>query len=360
MSRWRAPVTVLALVLALVVGARVAAAAPLALPVVVERDGLQVRAAAGLERQARWLAERADRDLDRIARDLEGLPRPATIELRLVVDTADLSSVAPPGHGAPRWAAGVAFPEAGVIALALRRGGQLHDLGKTLTHELAHLALGAAVPSAPRWLHEGFAWQQAPEFSFDRLETLAGLAWFGGVRPLDELEVGFPAAEAPASRAYAQSYDFVGFLATRGRWPDADDDGDRYPFRYFLRALARGASLDEAAHEAYGVPMDDLFDEWRSSLTRRYMLIPASVFASFLWVLAAFLLVLGWWRRRRRSKAQLAVWDAEEDAAAARRAAAARVMAPAPTIVDRAVLDDDGLEDAPREDDDRWDPRSVN
>ena len=314
----------------------------LALPVVVDRGSIHVRAAAGLERQARRLADRAARDLARIAADLDGLPHPATVEIRLVEQTSQLSAVSPPGRGAPRWAAGVAFPDVGVVALALRRGGQMHDVDKTLAHELAHLALGAAIPDAPRWLHEGFAWQQAPDLDLGRLETLAGMAWFGGTRPLAELERGFPAAEAPASRAYAQSYDFVGFLADRGRWPDAADDGDRWPFRRFLRALGAGRSLDEAAVDAYGATMDDLFHEWKSSLVRRYMLVPASVFASFLWVLAAFLLVLGWWRRKRRSRAKMAAWDAEDAAAARRRAEAVYVVAPTPTVFDRAVLDAHG------------------
>lgn len=315
------------------------ARADIALPVVIDRGAIHVRAAAGLERQARWIAAHAERDLDAIAADLDGLPRPATVEIRLVEQTAQLAEVSPAGRRAPRWAAGVAFPDLGVLALAVRRGGQNHDLGKTLSHELAHLALGAAIPDAPRWLHEGFAWQHARELDLDRLQTLAGMAWFGGVIPLDDLDAGFPAAEAPASRAYAESYDFVGFLVERGAYPDADDDGDRWPFRRFLRALAGGASLDDAALHAYGATLDDLFLEWKASLTRRYMLVPASVFASALWVLAAFLLVLGWWRRRRTSRAQIAAWDAEEQAAVARRIGSAWVVAPAPTAIDRAVLD---------------------
>ena len=338
-----------AMLIAIADGARGSAAeGALALPIVVDRGPVHVRAAAGLERQAHWLADRAARDLARIAADLDGLPHPATVEIRLVEQTEQLSAVSPPGRAAPRWAAGVAFPDLGVLALAMRRGGQQHDLGKTLTHELAHLALGAAIPDAPRWLHEGFAWQQAPEFDLGRLETLAGMAWFGGVRPLDQLERGFPAAEVPASRAYAESYDFVGFLATRGAWPDASDDGDRWPFRRFLRALAGGAAMDDAAHDAYGVTMDELFTEWKSSLVRRYMLIPASVFASLLWVIAALLLVLGWWRRKRRSKAQMAAWDAEEEAASRRRTReGVVVVGPTPTAVDQAVLDRHGLRPEP-------------
>lgn len=305
-------IAALAMTLALVFATTPAGAVPL--PVTVDRGDIVVKAAHGLDSEAAALADRAVRTLPKIALDLPDLPRPRRIEIRLVHDTAELTSVSPPGHGAPRWAAGVAFPEEGVLALALRRGAQLHDTGKTLDHELAHLLLGAAVRDAPRWLHEGFAWQHAQDLGLDRVETLAGMAWFGNIAPLDALEAGFPAEEAPASRAYAQSYDFVGFLAHRGRWTDADDDGDRWPFRYFLRAMASGKDVDAAAREAYGVGIEELYEEWRADLVRRYLLVPAGVFASALWLVAAILLVLAWRRRRRMAKVRLAQMAAEEAA----------------------------------------------
>lgn len=345
----RAALAVLIALLVVLGAARDARAVPL--PVSIDRGDIQVRAAAGLERVAARAAERADRALARIHADLDGLPRPRAIEIRIVVDTADLPSVAPPGRGAPRWAAGVAYPDAGVLALAVRRGGQHHDLDKTLDHELAHLALGAAVPRAPRWLHEGFAWQHAADLDMARVETLAGMAWFGSVIPLDQLERGFPAEELPASRAYAESYDFVGFLARRGRWADASDDGDRYAFRNFLAELSEGRSLDDAAVEAYGATLDELFAEWKADLTRRYLLVPASVFATGIWLLASVLLVLAWWRRRRRARAKLAQWAAADEAADASRVqappAASHWGEPDP------LADPDPLDDEPR-DPPRW------
>jgi hypothetical protein len=308
MRRW---ILALLLVLGVLVGgAGPARAVPL--PVTIDRGDIVVKAAAGLDREARSLADRAARTLPRIEEDLPELPRPRRIEIRLVRETDELTSVSPPGRGAPRWAAGVAFPDEGVLALAMRRGAQLHDTGKTLDHELAHLLLGAAVHGAPRWLHEGFAWQHAQDLDMDRVQTLAGMAWFGNIAPLDSLEAGFPADEAPASRAYAQSYDFVGYLAHRGRYVDPDDDGDRWPFRYFLRALANGKDVDAAAHEAYGAGIDELYEEWRSDLVRRYLMVPAGVFASALWIVAALLLVLAWRRRRRMAQLRMAQMAAEE------------------------------------------------
>ncbi|MEZ4400082.1 MAG: peptidase MA family metallohydrolase [Kofleriaceae bacterium] len=302
------------LALALVVAPRRAVAAP-ALPIQLTRGDVVVRAEAGLERMARRVADRAARSLVKISADLPDLPRPATVEIRVVASSDDLAAAAPEGRGAPRWAAGVAYPDLGVIVVAVAGRGTAFDVDKTVDHELAHLALGAAVPDAPRWLHEGFAWQHAEDLGFDRIETLIGMAWTGSVIPLDELTWGFPAAEAPASRAYAESYDFVGYLANRGRWADADDDGDRYPFQNFLRGLGEGKSLDQAAQAAFGASMDELFAEWKADLSRRYLLVPAALFATGIWILAAVLLILGYWRRRRRAKATLARWAATEAAA---------------------------------------------
>lgn len=322
------------------------------LPVTIDRGDLVVHAAPGLEDEARALADRAMKTLPRIEEDLPDLPRPPRIEIRLVRDTADLTAASPPDRGAPRWAAGVAFPDLGILVLALGRGGQPHDVGKTLDHELAHLLLGAAVPDAPRWLHEGFAMQHAPEMDFQRFETLAGMAWFGNIAPLDELESTFPVDEAPASRAYAQSYDFVRYLADRGRWVDTEDDGDRYPFRYFLRALAEGKTLDEAAKHAYGAGIDELYQEWRTDLVRRYLLVPAGVFATLLWVLAALLLVLAWRRRRRQGHQKLDQWERDE----AERKQAATLEALRQQYPDAVISEDDlpDGDDEPERPPPRW------
>lgn len=283
------------------------------LPQVARAGRVTVYAEPGLEDTATDLAMRAEAALSEINADLSTLPVPDTVELRVVRDAADLASVAPPGRGAPAWAVGVAYPELGIISVALRRGPNLLDPVFTLRHELAHLALGAAIGAkAPRWLHEGFAYQHSPEYSRERVETLAGMAWFGSIIPLRELDRSFPADELPANRAYAESYDFVGFLANRGRWEDRDDDGDRFPFRRFLYDLGHGATVDAAAVRAYGRPIQMLFEEWQQDLARRYRLLPIGLIGFAAWIFVGLLLVLAWRRRRNQAKAKLAMWESEE------------------------------------------------
>lgn len=306
----------LAMALALLVAAPATAAA-VELPVVERGEGVVVRAARGLDAVAADIAERAPRTLASIAADLEGLPRPALVEIRVVVDTADIASVSP-HPGVPPWAVGVAFSDAGVVVVAVRRGSEMLDVLGTVDHELAHMALGAALDGrAPRWLNEGFAYLHSSDWSFARFRTLVGMAWTGNTISLPELDRSFPRAEQAAHRAYAQSYDFVAFLARRGRYPDHDDDGNRYPFRKFLAQVAAGKSTSAAALEAYSATLSDLYDEWRRNLRSRYLMLPAELFGLAVWIFGAFLLIVAYIRRRLKNKRTLAQWEEDEEAWAA-------------------------------------------
>ena len=277
------------------------------------RGRVEISYEPGLEDTARSLQASADAALAEISGDLVDLPQPREIHVQLVRDASELAEVSPQGRGAPPWAIGVAYPDLGVISVATRRGGSLVDPTDTLRHELAHIALGAALgDKAPHWLHEGFAYQHSAEWSWDRTETLAGMAWFNGIVPLDQLDRSFPAEEAPANRAYAEAYDFVGYLSRRGRYEDTADDGDRYPFRHFLTLVGQTGDLDGAAVKAFGKPLRALFDEWKDTLSQRYLMAPIGLIGLGVWILCAILLALAWRRRRRLNRTRLAQWDREE------------------------------------------------
>jgi hypothetical protein len=274
---------------------------------------IELKPEPGLEALAAEVARRAPASLAAIRQDLAGLPMPQSIEIRLIKWASDIPRFAPEGRGAPEWASGVAYPDLGVVVVATRDQAQTIDVHQVVAHELAHVALGAALRGrAPRWLDEGFAFVHTSDWSMARVHTLTGMVWFGNVLTLAELERGFPRSESQAHRAYAQSYDFVAFLVRRGRNPTEYDDGDRAPFRYFLTQIAGGRSTRQAAVHAYGASLDQLFEEWRADLRQRYMVAPASLFSLAIWVLGALLLVAAFARRRRQNRRRLDQWERDE------------------------------------------------
>jgi hypothetical protein len=290
------------------------ARAEVELPISVETARVSIRAEAGLEGRAKRLAGRAEEDLRRISADLPGGigESGGKIEVRLVKHA---ESIGEAGYGAPEWAVGVAYPKMGVVVVAARdRRGQLIDMESTLAHELAHIALERALGDGrpTRWLTEGFAYLHSSDFSLARAQTLFGAVVAQKLVPLALLEERFPAREDEAGLAYAQSYDFVAFLARRGRYADVKDDGDRAPFRAFLAGIAAGQSYDVAATEAFGRTLPQLEDEWLARIRDRYLWMPVGMGSAFLWALAALLVVLGFARRRRQRNARMRQWEIEE------------------------------------------------
>jgi hypothetical protein len=297
----------------------------------------------GLESTARQLQASADSTLRAIAEDLVDLPTPATVRIQLVNDASSLAEVAPEGRGAPPYAIGVAYPDLGVLSVALRRGSNQVDAAQTLRHELAHVALGAAFAGqrVPHWLHEGFAYQHSGEWSWDRTETIAGMAWSNNIIPLDQLDNSFPEQELPANQAYAESYDFVGYLSRRGVYEDTEDDGNRWPFRKFLSLVGHGSSLNDAAVKAYGRPLADLFDEWKSDVQKRYFFGPIGLFGLAVWVLCALLLTIAYIRKRRQRRRRFGEWEREDRE---REAEIARIEA----IMAKADEDADDFDGPPK------------
>ncbi len=292
-----------------------AAAQDIALPIRIDRGRITVRAQAGMAGLANEVANKAPRKLAAISADLEHLPQPKRIEIRLVKRSADIGRASPPGYRVPNWAAGVAFPRVGVVVVATRRKHSNINVTKTVAHELAHLSLGAALRGrAPRWLDEGFAYLHSSEWSMARWRTLVGMAWTGNVIDWRDLDASFPAQEQEAAKAYAQSYDLVAFLAHRGKHKGSHDDGDRWPFQKFLQLISKGLSPSQAARVAYISSMDELHAEWYQRLRSRYLLVPAGLFALGIWVLGAILLIIAYIRRKRINRARLAKLGEEEAA----------------------------------------------
>jgi hypothetical protein len=104
----------------------------------------------------------------------------------------EMSTLAPEGAPYPKYAAGVAYSELGLVLLTLtpKHPGAAHDLVEIFRHELAHVALhqGVSGRAVPRWFNEGFAVHASGESSLARLQTLWTATLAGDLMPLSRLD----------------------------------------------------------------------------------------------------------------------------------------------------------------------------
>ncbi|MBI4512111.1 MAG: hypothetical protein HY698_20935 [Deltaproteobacteria bacterium] len=284
-------------------------------PIQITKGRITFLAESGLDRQVMGLFSLAQDRLASVEADLAEAPHIESVEVRLVKHQADIASAAPGGRGAPEWAVGMAYPTEGVVVIALRgKHGEFLDLEHALVHELAHLVLARAFSPRlpPRWLAEGFSYLYSSDISLERAQAIWGALLGDRLIRIRELDETFPDRHDEVALAYAQSYDFVTFLARRGRWQDERDDGDRAAFQQFLATTSRGTQVNEAALEAFGRTLDQLEEEWLESLRTRYLWLPLGAGGILLWGGASVLLIVGWVRRRRQAQKTLRNWEADE------------------------------------------------
>jgi hypothetical protein len=226
----------------------------------------------------------------------------------------EMATLAPEGAPFPKYAAGVAYSELGLVLLTIApvEPAAQHDLTEIFRHELAHVALHEAVSGyhVPRWFNEGFAVYASGEGSFARLQTLWTATLADDLLTLEQLDRTFPANALDASVAYAQAADLLRFLLRQQ---------DRHRFTALIDRLTRGQSFDEALTNSYGTDLATLEYEWREEVAKRYTFWPVFFSGTMIWALALGLFVWGYRRRRRKSRETLARWAREEAAEDERR-----------------------------------------
>lgn len=238
-----------------------------------------------------------------------GLPAFPPVEVRVAQSPDDLRELSPTDSPPPAGALGVAYPARHLVVVSLSAGAATLPIAlKALyTHELSHVALGEAVGQrrVPRWFAEGLAIRHSGEMSFGRLESLWGATISGTLLPIDRLDRAFPAGDHQNSLAYAESGDFVAFLA----------DGDRPGALAELCARVRaGVPFRQALENNYATDLEELQKQFFSGLERRFSIIPALTGMGAIWGVVALLLVAAWRRKKREAKKKLAVWEVEERA----------------------------------------------
>lgn len=249
-------------------------------------------------------------EADSIKRELSarlGQPVLSRVRVEIARTPGEMATFAPAGAPYPEYAAGVAYPEIGLVLLTLVpvHPNSNHDLNQIFRHELAHVALEDAVRGnrVPRWFNEGFAVMASGETSLVRMQTLMTATLADNLLSLRQMERTFPADESDASIAYAQAVDVVRYLVRQE---------DHHRFRALIARLRDGQTLDSAVLDSYGIDLATLEYEWKKDVAKRYTFWPVLFSGTVIWTGILGLFVLGWRKRRARMRATLARWAREE------------------------------------------------
>jgi hypothetical protein len=262
----------------------------------------------------------------------EWVGQPVLSEVRVVVarTPGEMAMLAPPNAPYPDYAAGVAYPEIGLVLLTIKpvHPNSQQDLGEVFRHELAHVALEDAVSGRPipRWFNEGFAVVASGETAFPRMGTLFSATVSDNLLSLSQLERSFPMQEWEAEIAYAEAADVVRFLIRRE---------EKHRFRGLISRLRDGESMDTALLNSYGAETATLESEWRNDISKRYTFYPVLFSGSLIWMGTLGLFAYGWRKKRRKAADTLARWareEAAEDAARRQIALRADPSGPAPRV----------------------------
>lgn len=235
------------------------------------------------------------------------------LQLRIGVGREEFAALQPANRRAPGWAAGVAYPDLGLVVLDGLAAGRTGDIRAVLRHEVAHVALGRVARESrmPRWFTEGFAIVHAGEWSLSRSAVLARAVGQDALIPVEELGGGWPSSPTDVDLAYAQSASLVAFLA-------GQDEG--LALRRLVAGLGEGLEFDAAIRVAYRQPLAGVELDWKRSLQARWGFVPVLLDNNLLWIAAAGLSVLAWLRVRAVSRRRL------------RELAASEVLAPPPDL----------------------------
>jgi hypothetical protein len=217
------------------------------------------------------------------------------IEVRLGRTTEEMALLAPREAPPPKLTSGAAYGPLRLVVLSRKEADAGDDdapIDEVFRHELAHLALYDATGGrrVPRWFDEGFAVETSGEHGYRRLQTLFFAEVKGDMLPISQLE-SFPAEAASIRIAYAESADFVRFLAR---------DESRARFGALVSRLRAGEAFDVASQGAYGADVRTLEHQWREHVARRFVTIPLVVGTGAAWIVAGVAIATAWRRRRKK------------------------------------------------------------
>lgn len=208
-------------------------------------------------------------------------------EMRTLGPTEDISHYAP----------AIAFSKQRLIITSLGSPRSLEqtDLGATLVHALAHVALDEALEDrpVPLWLHEGYAAHVAGDGRSARAQVLVVAALQQRIWTISDINARFPMDAPESSLAYAHAADLARFLT---------DKPNQNKFITMLEKRRSGEQFDVAFEAAYGSRLSTIEDDWHRSMARRYGFLPVFLAAIAVWAFCATIFFLRGTLRRRKSQ----------------------------------------------------------
>ena len=181
---------------------------------------------------------------------------------RLVLYTDANRMRADLGRGTRQWVGGQAHADLNVIILHVPQ--DLDGITESIAHELTHILISHATDNpfgrVPSWLHEGLATVVESAVGSSNLpykQIMASIVTCDQLVSLRGLTGSFPASDAQAIAAYAQSHSLVSFVIDRWGKP---------AIRQLLDAYGTGITDDQAIQETLGLTLDDLESAWIQSL----------------------------------------------------------------------------------------------
>lgn len=183
------------------------------------------------------------------------------------------------------------------------------DRQRTLTHECAHLLLGA-LPGGrklPLWANEGIVMHLAGQWSWDDHAKLLHAHFFGQLPPLSGLEHAFPREGESQVLAYRMSYAAVSVLAQS--YGDEPGSVERLLLR--LADPVKGPALADDFWDAFRRDGVQIATE-RALGSRISTGVIVLTSGSTIFLIITILVLIAWWKVKKRNAAR-AQEEADEE-----------------------------------------------
>lgn len=151
------------------------------------------------------------------------------------------------------------------LFIRIDSSGGFEDISRVIPHELVHIfisrKLHADAGNLPLWMHEGLAKYLSDDWSPGDADFLADIATSANFIPLSKLTNVFPSDSLGRSKAYAQSYSAVRYMAKKYSEKSILD---------LISEIAKGEDFPTALRYSIGSTPEQFESDWRRYLMDRY------------------------------------------------------------------------------------------